>query len=316
MTQSSKRRHGLAGCSTIDNFLNRFREETGWTMMEMVAAMLPESRAACVAIVGSIPWGIASDRSDIDVVVVIEGASTPRLIAPAGATELFNGISTADSGGGAVREIVVVKEGIEIDVHAVCETWVTALDNQLARTGGQADPNSITLVTRLKRGWLVHQTVAVKESLAGIWQNAAVDIAAAVRHIIFALKNLQYARHATESNPVLALQLGRGTVEQAYAAYLAKVGFPFGPKWLRLLTKEGGLRWLAKDGDRAFSTLLDNGVELLFPTYVLEPVQTASYLGRVEAFLTAVRRELEREVGFAVAFRLARQVKFHEAVSG
>lgn len=306
--QAAKRPHSLHTCKDERGFLESFRDQAGETIEDVIARFAVADLVAGCVLGGSIPLGVATSVSDVDLIVVVDdGSALRRRTAGDPSAVEVSGEFIEDADTLMVAETVAIAGGIELNLQFVVMSRLQELTRRLARSGvwvslaGQA-----TILGRLKTGWLLLSSDRFVPVYTALRNNNSLEIHCTVRYFVFALQYLEDARAALTTHDLeLAPHLGRMCVETCFLAYLASLGCVSpGSKWFRLLNA-------SRDGNsvrQTASRLWSLGMPLLFPTVPRTGDQVVTQLRDVAKFAQNVREAIEERTAFKVAFKLCPQI--------
>jgi hypothetical protein len=296
----------LHECRDAADFLSRFEGRLGTPVRALVDRFVDRDRLAAVILAGSIPLGLGTRASDIDLIVIVD--SHEPIAMPAvdpGQGVVFAGAFTGDARLD-VGEVILTMDDVQVDLHYVAGPRVAHAAAALAGGTVSLTEHEIGVLSRIKTGWVLDRRPAFDEHCSVLLADDSLEIRTATWHLVGALQELADARAALADSVPLALYLGRRCVEKSFAAFFAGRGFAYlGGKWLRAL--EAGRErtpWSVDDGVRA---VCHEGTALLFPTPAGDEA-AAGYVDRVARFIDLVRTETEKRLPFKVAFALCPQL--------
>lgn len=296
---NSKRPNNLYKVSTAEEFsvgmLAWMEGDATWHPAQFVA----DGALTALLVVGSIPLGIGSCASDVDLVAIVRGTSDLPSSFPADDRIVFAARTGTQS-----ANIVIVSHGLEIDIQFIAMSWLST--TYKAATGNGAMPSlaDMNLLGQIKLGWVLAAERKIRSFLVMLQKDRSIEIRSSVRAYVSSLKTLEDAIAARTDNPVLALHLGRLAVERALGAYLAAQGsIGLGDKWLRLDRQATG-----QDKSAPLFHLFDEAEGLLFPTFDLSENAVRTYLQRVTSFNASVKTQVETSPAYRIAFRVCPQI--------
>ena len=289
-------------CQNGDQLRAALESALGRPLAAAVADQIAPAQLFAVVAGGSIPLGLASAASDVDLIAITGSPDQAEDQGPAAPLPAeFDGTSGLLSHGPRFREQIVRLEHIEIDlVSANYDDLLTTLQT-LQRSSVALNLAEIRLLSRLKTGWWLHVAGHHEDALRPLRHSRSLDVRASVWNYVGAVQDYDDAVAALEDAPPLAAHLGRLAVERAVAAYFAATGYAFlGTKWLRLLVvahetpQRVALRHRLLEL-RTFSQ------DLLFPSATTRPA-VAAHLQRVRALLIEARTLAETDPMIRVAY--------------
>ena len=295
-----KKSHSLHLCKTPAEFLASFERTAGQTVAAFVERFASADRIAASLLVGSIPLGIGSSASDVDIVALIDDASALRDETRIEDDEniVFTGRSDDQTTALVLAEVIAFLGGVEVHLEFILASRVGEWAKQATESRVSLAAQQVRILGRVKTGWVLSSRESSDGVCGALMRDNSLEVHCAVTSFVYALQDLEDARVALAGNVPLALHLGRSCVERCFAACFATKGFAhLGSKWLRFL----------KTADESLRGLADAGVPLLFPS-LGDRASAESYLNDV-AELTALARDvIQRDTAFRVAFRMCPQI--------
>ena len=301
-----KRTHRLHAASGPDDFQRRFEREVGRPVSAFVDEVASPPGVLATILGGTIPLGIATTASDIDLIVVVESREAARENQVGTNGIIFNGEWPGDEF--ALTNIVLDVPPVELDVVILLAPGVRELTERLERGNVSLSRHQIVFLSRLKTGWLLQRQDEFATAHERLCQSNALELHCAVRQAVIATKALSGARAALEDNVPLALHLGRVCVESWFEAYLASRGYAFlGVKWLRFLARH---QHSGEPGSRALlDEVISRGIPLMFPMLEHDAAHANRYLQDVAEFANLAKRLIASEPAFRIALELAPHIR-------
>ena len=297
--------HTLYECRTPEEFLAHFEATTGRRVQEVANDLVKSSIPKAIFVVGSIPLGMGTRGSDVDIIVLVDSkAALADQREPAAndsrRASFFNETDALIAG-----TFMQLYEGILVEVQVALTPAVRSVYARLRRRSPELSETEIRILGRLRTGWLLWETDGYLERNPVPWNDRTLIIYCCTRNFVTALIHQRKAAKALELRDVtLTLQLGRASAEMAYLAYFAREGLVYlGVKWLAQL----GFAHGAKDR-LARHPLLKNNLRLLFPVFESTQEEATRYLRDVGEFLNSMRVLIEEEVLFRIAFKACVQI--------
>lgn len=305
-----KVRHALHVCSTAAEFLANLTPAMGADLTAFLRQRIAGLDEFSAWLVGSIPAGVATALSDIDILVCVPAAAPLRF--PRARVEngmLFSGEQLARRDGLQLGDLVLLLEdGIELDVSVITQEGLAALCEQVQRGGSGITSQQVLILGRLLRGWSLTGPSPVHAMLTSLRESRALDIHCTVRCLVGAHKHLEDARAALDDVPLLASHLARAAVEKCFEAAFASSGeLAVGMKWLRraaVVAQRTGAR------GEAMAVLRLEGEPLLFPANdVRDPAEAGAYVDAVQRLFRHVVDLVSRDVAIRIAIRGSAQLR-------
>ena len=297
--------HSLYECRTAEEFTLRFEAATGRSVRQVVEQVVASSEPQAVFLAGSLPLGMASQGSDIDLIVLVD--SKAALLNKSG--EVTNTdqrlVFSNESDILRASEFLTVLNGILVDTVVVVTPSIKQIQGRLRTRGPELSETEIAVLSRLSTAWVLWHSADYLERSGLTLTDPALNVYCCTRYFVSALHLVKKGRRALDfADTPLALHLGRSSVEMAYLAYFASEGLSYlGAKWLAQI---GYARGAAERVSR--HPLLREGVGLLFPGFPATVSETEGYFRDVGEFLTSMRKLIEQKTLFRIAFNACPQV--------
>jgi hypothetical protein len=303
----TKRPHGLHLHTHPQAFLEDFEAQTGATIAEIVRIAAGTENVVGVILGGSLPLGIGTSASDIDLLVVLDKSVRNCLPKSDAHTKVLHAGTFAEAGERIVRgEVVLMRGGIEINCQILTLQAIVSAAQQLQRGHVSQTPYEFGLLSRLRTGWKLIGAERLRSLLAPLLESDALEVHCTIWYLVGATQELGDARAALEDCPRLALHLGRSAYERAVLAFLASRGFAYvGSKWLRAFehtrrdTLLGSHAAAVPGADSAFQWLYPNNGRL---------GEAAAYISEVTDQLATIRAAIEKDRTYAVATAICPQL--------
>ena len=297
--------HTLYECRTAEEFRARFETTIGRPVHQVTDGLIRSTAPKALFSVGSIPLGMGTRGSDVDVIVLVDSKD---------ALENTNASVINGSQGAAflnendplvAGSFLQLCAGVLVDFQIVIAPAIADIYGRLRRRSPELAETEVRILGRLRTGWLLWETAGYLERHSINSNDRTLPVYCCTRNFVTALTHQRKAERALELHDVaLALQLGRACVEMAYLAYFATEGLVYlGVKWLAQLGFARGAR------ERVVRhPLLQQNLHLLFPVFASTEAQAALYLREVGEFLGSIRALIEQQVLFRIAFKACVQI--------
>jgi Nucleotidyltransferase domain len=297
--------HTLHECRDAQEFRLRFESATGSSVEQAIDPIVAAGTPKAVFLTGSLPLGMATSGSDVDLVVLVDERATVRALEGVSTNNERRLIFSNESDPLRAGEFLSVINGILVDMAVIITPSIASIYHRLRSRGPELSESEILTLGRLRTGWLLWQSDGYLARHHLTLTDPVFDVYCCTRSYVSALHLLQKARKALESMDIpLTLHLGRSSVEAAYLAYFAGEGLSYlGPKWLAQI---GHARDAADRVSR--HRLLEEGIPSLFPTLTANADEAAEYLRTVSTLLISLRRLIEDKTMFRIAFRACPQI--------
>lgn len=295
--------HDLHLATTAGDFAQRFARRLGKSAEECARWFSPPDNNLAIVTAGSIPLGIGTQVSDLDMIVVVSSLQdvvSDQLDPRAHAT--FVGRVAEDGSAALHLNVVLMFEGVELDWHFIPVHRLRRLLAGVAVADMMLESENIRLLSRLMLGWTLASQTSYECDIGEELRSSPLSLRCAVKYWVAAAKALRGAEAALAEDLPLALHLARGCVEKAFEAYFAARGFPMvGDKWLRFLR----LRGLSAQSEPEFSLLSKSGVDLLSPPGNSSAESVRRYVEEVRRFAGEMRGLIDRNPRCRLALRLS-----------
>jgi len=297
--------HALHESAGAEDFSGRFEAFTGQSVGFVVGRIVRPDAPRAVFLTGSIPLGMGTHGSDVDLLVLIDDK---RALVGGGSAIANTDQELAfsnDSDSLRAGLFLKVLNGVTVEVAAVVTPGIARIQRRLRSRGPELTEGEIMTLGRLGTGWLLLQTDDYLQRAGILLQDPAFDVYCSTRNFTYGLIYRLKAGRALELGDIpQALHLGRLSVEMACLAFFASEGLSYlGAKWLAQIGHaRGGAERLARH------PLLADAVTLLFPVYGPGAAGATSYLLAVTQFLDSMRSQIEQKTLFRIAFRACPQI--------
>jgi len=297
--------HSLHESRNADDFCPRFAEFTGQPVQQVVDQTVLNGAPKAVYLTGSIPLGMATHGSDVDIVVLVDGRDALVARDGAGITNTGQRLAFANENDLLRAGLFLnVMNGVTVEVSVAMTPVIKRIYQRLRAKGPEMNEVEIMTLGRISTGWLLYQSNDYLQRSGLNLPDPALDVYCSTRHFSYSLIYRLKAGRALELDDVAqALYLGRLSVEAAYLAYFASEGMSYlGAKWLAQVGHARGASERVRQ-----HPLLKEGISLLFPAYGAGS-EPAKYLQVAGEFLHAMRNLIERKTLFRIAFRTCPQI--------
>ena len=297
--------HTLYECRTAEEFRVRFETTTGCPVQRVTDDLLRSMAPRALFSVGSIPLGMGTRGSDVDMIVLVDSKE---------AFESVNGSVLNGSQGAAflndsdplvAGSFLQLCAGVLVDIQVAIAPAIGDIYARLRRRSPELSETEVRILGRLRTGWLLWETEGYLERRSISSNDRTLPVYCCTRNFVTALTHQRKAAKALELHDViLALQLGRACAEMAYLAYFASEGLVYlGVKWLAQLGfARGAQERLARH------PLLKQNLQLLFPVFGSTEAEAALYLRQIGEFLSSIRGLIEEQILFRIAFKACAQI--------
>jgi Nucleotidyltransferase domain len=298
--------HSLHECRGAAEFRLHFEATTGCPVHTLADDVVSPSAPKALFLVGSLPLGMATSGSDIDLIVLIDDRKDLLRGDHSIANSEQQMVFSNDSDPLMAGMHLMLRAGILIDLQVAITPAIHEVQRRLRRRGPELSENEVRTLGRLGTGWLLWESEGYLERNAVLLDDAALRVYCCTRNFVSALIHRRKALKAVDLDDfVLATHLGRSSVELAYLAYFASEGLPYlGAKWpAQIGHARGASKRLAEH------PVLKEGIRLLFPACEPRRSVALGYLEAVAEFLTRIQALIERQVLFRIAFQACPQIE-------
>ena len=297
--------HTLHECRTAEEFRASFEAATGRQVQQVADDLIPSAMPKAIFVAGSIPLGMGTRGSDVDIIVLIDDRDTfiqgnVPIANNDQEAKFCNEVDSLLAG-----TFLKLHAGILVDMQVAITPAIHSIYSRLRRRSPELSETEIRILGRLRTGWLLWESEGYLQQRTVNVNDPTLPIYCCTRNFVTALTHQRKAAKALELHDVhLALQLGRAAAEMAYLAYFASDGLVYlGAKWLAQLGFARGAR------ERVTRhPLLQHGVRFLFPEFDSTETDTARYLQEIKEFVIAIRGLIEQQVIFRIAFETCAQI--------
>lgn len=306
-SQPVKRRHALNECRDADDFLANFHSRLGTDLANYLRRLVPGLGEFTAWLVGSIPAGVATPVSDIDILVSVPTQTPLRLPSSRSSPAmLYSGDQHARLDSLHLGDLVMLVDGIEVDFSFISADGLDDLCRQVER-GGSLTSQQILVLSRAMRGWRLTGPTSSGASLSELRESRSLETHCTVRYLVGAFKHVEDAAAALPDEPLLACHLARLCVEKCFEAALASQGeLAVGVKWLRRLAR-------ASKGTESEALMLRElrrvGETLLFPRDATDAPAAAEHVRSAHSFFQQTVAVIGHDVAIRIAIRSCPQLR-------
>ena len=297
--------HTLYECQSAEEFLARFEATTGLRVETITQGLIKDGTPTAIFLVGSIPLGMGTRGSDVDIVVLVDSKEAlandqERIVNDSQQASFLNEADPLIAG-----TFIQLHEGILVEVQVAITSAIRNVYARLRRRSPELGETETRILGRLKAGWLLWESEGYLKHTSIDWSDRTLAVYCCTRNFVTALTHQRKAAKALELRDLtLALHLGRASAEMAYLAYFASEGLMYlGVKWLAQLgfAREAGAR-LARH------PALKENLHLLFPVFHSTLDEATQYQQDVGEFLNSMRNLIEKQIIFRIAFKACIQI--------
>ena len=291
-----KRPHDLHRCTNVDALVEALRSR-GIDLVSLVYEFVKPSVEVGILVTGSIADGVATEVSDLDLMILLPGADAFKARRK---REIAGNVVTylpADSPDSDTTVITLFLSGIELDLVFVAnpEAGAGSPGNDMALEEEEPfhrDP----FLNRLATGWVVHG-----EDVVARWrayhQTDRLRLKWIATEFTGAAKTLEDMEAGIGRSRGHVSALGASAVVHMISALLACNRFYCtSPNWMLKVNQ------LIGTVDPAMREALTEGAELAFPTLLEKIDEEKAYFDRVYEYCVKVKNILGREEGMEDVF--------------
>ncbi|MEJ1962187.1 MAG: hypothetical protein WDO56_11845 [Gammaproteobacteria bacterium] len=301
-----KDENALYRARSAAEFREMFAGLAGVAVETLVFRLLPESSVCAILLGGSIPLGIGTEASDVDLIAVTEGDTVPLAVADEKMRVAFVGRSLDAAESLFLGTTVVLIEGVEVDIAFVRLAETLSTLERLERGDVAIPPDRGRQLARLRSGWVLWQSPLFDSTMRPALRSLAFDVHACVNALVLGAKYLEDAFYALPRNVHAALHLGRCCVDRCFAGFLASRARPFiGERWIRYF--ESCIESLTHGLSAGQRARLQGGIALMFPACTDSSDEARHYLNLVEQFARDVRAIVELDLRYRIALGVCPQ---------
>jgi hypothetical protein len=297
--------HTLYECQTAEEFRLRFEATTGRGVEQVTEGLIKSAAPRAVFVAGSIPLGMATRGSDVDMIVLVDSKEAMASVQDSAVNDSQRASFFNETDALIAATFMQLHEGILVEVQVALTPAIRSIYTRLRRRSPELSETEVRILGRLRTGWPLWQTEGYLEGNSINWNDRTLPVYCCTRNFVTALTHQRKAAKALELHDVtLALQLGRACAEMAYLAYFASEGLVYlGVKWLAQLGfARGAQERLARH------PLLKENLHLLFPIFGSTQDEAMRYLRDVAEFLNSIRGLIEEQIIFRIAFKACVQI--------
>lgn len=282
--------HALHLAKTPEQLLAAL-DAAGIDLLGLVFEFVKPNADPGVVVTGSIANGIASEASDLDVIVLLPALSAMKKRQARIGEIAVNYMPHED---GVRTEVTMIVRGIDININFIanpqaCEEGVEADGDPRRAAANMEDHYQMRFLGRLGNSWTLRNEALVRRWRA-FYETEKFRVNRIATEFTAAAKNLEDMRASVGKGPGCVGILGVSIVSKAMQALLAYNGFCFvSGKWLRKANQ------MIADPDNPSAELLAEGRRLLFPGLFASELEEEAYFREVQGFCRGVRRRMSED---------------------
>jgi hypothetical protein len=282
--------HALHLAKTPERLLAAL-EAAGIDLVGLVFEFVKPNADPGIIVTGSIANGIATEASDLDVIVLLPALTAMKKRQSRIGDTPVNYMPHED---GIRTEVTMIVGGIDININFIanpqaCEEGVEIDGDPRRAAANMEDHYQMRFLGRLGNSWAIRNEALVKRWRA-YYETDKFRINRIGTEFTAASKNLEDMRASVGKGPGCVGILGVSIVSKAMQALLAYNGFCFvSGKWLRKANE------MIADPANPSSPLLAEGRRLLFPGLFSTESEEEGYFREVQAFCRAVRDRMSED---------------------
>lgn len=282
--------HALHLAKTPDRLLAAL-EAVGIDLIGLVFEFVKPNADPGIIVTGSIANGIATEASDLDVIVLLPALTAMKKRQARIGDVPVNYMPHED---GIRTEVTMIVRGIDININFIanahaCEEGVESDGDRRRAAVNMEDHYQMRFLGRLGNSWTLRNEALVARWKA-YYETEKFRINRIGTEFTAATKNLEDMRASIGKGPGCVGILGVSIVSKAMQSLLAYGGFSFvSGKWLRKANE------MIADPRNPSATLLAEGRRLLFPGLFSTESAEEAYFREVQAFCRAVRSHMSQD---------------------
>lgn len=263
----------------------------GIDLVDLVFEFVKPSADPGIIVTGSIANGIATEASDLDVIVLLPALTAMKRRQARIGEIPVNYMPHED---GVRTEVTMIVHGIDLNINFIanaqaCEEGVEAAGDPRRAEANMEDHYQMRFLGRLGNSWAIRNEALVDRWRA-FYETGKFRINRIGTEFTAASKNLEDMHAAVGKGPGCVGILGVSIVSKAMQALLAYHGFCFvSGKWLRKANE------MIADPAHPSAALLAEGRGLLFPGLFAAEHEEEAYFGKVQAFCRDVRGRMSED---------------------
>jgi len=296
-----KKPHDLCTARDAGNFLALWQQHAGIDLLSWLAEKFELTADTEVVLAGSIPLGLGTPVSDLDLFLIPSSDHEPK------PHEGLEGIVLMPATGESLTrlELIDLAEGVEVDIQVLDRSRLERIVRAIASGSVLLGTEEYTTIGRLCTGWALGRKSSL-DNRDG-FDRSMFFVYASTREFVVALKHYEDAVAAGTDNSFLSVKMARLAIERCFQAFFCANSLPgLGEKWLRMYAP--GARRPDTLDSPVFDRMCAEAIPLLMDAP--KPVDEAmrEYLSKVERFLSATRSLIERDRKYKIAFSVCRQI--------
>lgn len=266
-------------------------EASGIDLLRLVFEFVKPNADPGVVVTGSIANGIATEASDLDLIVLLPALSAMKKRHATIGEVAVNYMPHED---GVRTEVTMIVRGIDINVNFIanaraCEEGVEIEGDPRRAAVNMEDHYQMRFLGRLGNSWTLRNEALVQRWRA-FYEIDKFRVNRIATEFTAAAKNLEDMHASVGKGPGCVGILGVSIVSKAMQALLAYNGFCFvSGKWLRKANQ------MIADPGNASALLLAEGRRLLFPGLFATEREEEAYFREVQGFCRAARERISED---------------------
>ncbi|MGA4605127.1 hypothetical protein [Pseudoalteromonas maricaloris] len=300
----------------VDTFLDRFRENTKVDLQTLINKIANDTAVDSAYIVGSIPVGVGSRISDVDIYVIINkdingGNFAPDVLNMAEQVKWYS----SDDDPLVIGEAIFIINGVKVDVELLRASGIESMCNRLGSSHTLLSDSDINVFGKIRAGWaLPFPSGELGEKLSS--KEKAFDIYVTTKCLFTAISWFNKSMIVSGNTYVHSVLLARYAVEQCFSAYFASIGYAaLRAKWVQFLMQ--GACQLSEFDQGNFNKIRESGLSLLFPDFESTTNEEGfiKYLEKVRGFLLVTKKVLTSSPEYKIAISLNGEMSIPNLVS-
>ena len=183
-TNMNRGPHSLHLCRTPEEFCRRLKSLTGRSAEELAAQVVASDAPGAIFAVGSLPLGMGSSGSDVDLIVLVDSETAllngdDRIANNTQQLEFYNEGESLLAG-----TFLSMNEGIVVDLEVALTPAIHNVYRRLRRRGPELSETEIRILGRLSSGWLLWQSEGYLERNAVVLNDPALAVYCCTKHFV------------------------------------------------------------------------------------------------------------------------------------
>jgi hypothetical protein len=190
--------HTLYECRTAGEFRTRFEATTGRRVQQITADLLERGTPHALFGVGSIPLGMGTRGSDVDLIVLVDSKEAVSNGTESTVNDSQRASFVNETDALVAATFMQLQEGVLVEVQVALTPAIRSIYARLRRRSPELSETEIRILGRIRTGWLLWETEGYLERNSINWNDRALPVYCCTRNFVTALTHQRKAEKALE----------------------------------------------------------------------------------------------------------------------